>query len=108
MSFTKLILLLILGSSLIGCSNDTGETTIPTHNTPKSTYNYNSTIKKQEIPKIGKYDYIKSPQQAISIFGDDYSYYENISGSYSYWWVDKGIQASYNHKTGEFKIREIK
>lgn len=111
MSFTKLVLLLILGSTLVGCSNDTGETTIPTHNTPKSTYSYNtntSIIKKQDTQKIGKYDYIKSPQQAISIFGDDYSYYENIGGSYSYWWADKGIQASYNHKTGEFKIREIK
>ena len=110
MSFTKLILLLILGSSLVGC-NDTGETTIPTHSTPKQTYSYNtntSTIKKQDTQKIGKYDYIKNPQQAISIFGDDYDYYENIGGSYSYTWWDKGVQASYNHKTGEFKIREIK
>ena len=111
MSFTKLILLLILGSSLVGCGNDTGETTIPTHNTPKSTYSYNTNtniIKKQDTQKIGKYDYIKNPQQAISIFGDDYSYYENIGGSYSYTWWDKGIQASYNHKTGEFKVYEFK
>ena len=110
MSFTKLILLLILGSSLVGC-NDTGETTIPTHSTPKSTYSYNTNtniIKKQDTQKIGKYDYIKNPQQAISIFGDDYSYYENIGGSYSYTWWDKGIQASYNHKTGEFKVYEFK
>lgn len=106
MSFTKLILLLILGSSLIGCSNETGETTIPTHNSPKQTYSYNtntSTIKKQDTQKIGKYDYIKNPQQAISIFGDDYTYRENLNGTYSYNWADLRIMASMDRK-GNFRI----
>lgn len=111
MKFTKLVLLLILGSALIGCSNET-ETT---YNPPKQAYSYNTntttkhnhTIKKETPTKVGKYDYIKNPQQAISIFGENYSYYENIGGSYSYTWWDKGIQASYNHKTGEFKVYEF-
>jgi hypothetical protein len=115
MSFTKLVLLLILGSTLIGC-NDTGETTTSTHNTLESTYTYNTntnTIKKQNTQKIGKYDYIKNLQQAISIFGDDYDYGiningKNMSGNYYYTWWDKGVQASYNHKTGMFRVYEIR
>lgn len=101
MSFTKLVLLLILGSTLVGC-NDTGETTIPTHNTPKQTYSYNVSTK-QDIQKIGKYDYIKNPQQAISIFGKDYTYRENLNGTYSYNWADLKIMATMDRR-GNFRV----
>lgn len=111
MSFTKLVLLLILGSSLVGC-NDTGEPTVSTHNTTNFKVGNHAEVRsyskpiignKQDTQKIGKYDYIKNPQQAIKIFGNDYTYRENLNGSYCYNWADLKIMASMDRR-GNFRV----